>query len=250
MLVTLGTNKAIGSGASVTFPYACKSVQKIFIKIDDTSTSGEAYSHTTTIQLGSRTICNGVSGFGLVGMAQLQANSHSKPNELMYQIDLGSHQLLDNENLYVTINALDALDAVDVSAQVDEPTGGELPVRYTEYSDNVFTAENVLRAISYAISRAAVDEDAYNIEIRNQVSSSAPSLISANNWFACETYSTEHRGQFGALVKSILPLTTTFNYSASATTNRVLVASQMGTSQRAVKQSVNAQRVAKSQVGR
>ena len=155
---------------------------------------------------------------------------------------------LDNENLYVTVSASSALDAVDVSALVDEPSG-EFPVRYTEYSDNTFTAENVLKAISYSAGRSAVDEDAHNIEIRNQVNSSSPSLISCNNWYASIAFSPDRKEAFGVLVNSALPLTTTFNYPSSATTNRILCASQMGTSQRAVRQGQNQARLAQSQVG-
>ena len=73
MLVSLGTNQAIGAGASVTLPYACKSVQKVFIKIDD-STGSNAFNHSITIQLGQRTIANGCLGYGLLGMSTLQSH--------------------------------------------------------------------------------------------------------------------------------------------------------------------------------
>jgi hypothetical protein len=250
MLVTLGTNTALSANASSTTPYACRSVQKVFIKIDDQSGT-TAYDHRITIQLGQRTICNGVSGWGLFGMGRLQSTYNSYETAIAYAIDLGSHQLLDNENLYVTVQAgANALDTVDVSALVDEPVG-EFPIRYTEYSDNVFTAENVLTAISYDNGQALVDEDAYNVEIRNQVNSSAPSFISACNWYAGESLGDIDVDQrFGMLCKNPVPLTTTFNYSSSAATDRILVASQMGTSQRAVRQGRNAQKLAQSQVGK
>lgn len=249
MLVTLGTNSAISAGGSVTFPYACRSVQKLFVKIDD-ATGGNAYSHTVTVQLGQRTILNGCTAYGLIGMGTLQAHQYSNANGVFYQIDLGSHQLLDNENLYVTINASDALDAVDVSAIVDKPTGGEMPIRYVQYSDNVFTAENVLCALSFNSSRGAVDEDAYNIEIRNAVTSSSPSLISCNNWYGASAFQSGEADRFGLLVKDSIPLTTTFNYSSSASTDTILVASQMGTNQRAVRQGRRAQAIAQGQVGK
>ena len=249
MLVTLGTNNAIGAGGSLTLPYACKSVQEVFIKIDDAG--GEAYNHTVTIQLGQRTIANGCLAWGLIGMAELQAFTPNSTTEVYYRIDLGSHQLLDNENLYVTINASSALDAVDVSAVVDAPTGGELPIRYTEFSDNTFTAENVLKAVSFASNRSSVDEDAYNVEIRNAVTSSSPSFISCNNWFSCTAQTDQNSGRtHGLLVSERIPLTTSFNYSASAATDRILVASQMGSNQRAVRQGRQAQAIAQSQVGK
>tara|TARA_E500000081_G_scaffold155086_1_gene194333 strand:- start:156 stop:905 length:750 start_codon:yes stop_codon:yes gene_type:complete len=249
MLVTLGTNSAIGAGGSVTFPYACRSVQKVFIKVDDPSGT-DAFSHSVTIQLGQRTIANGCSAYGLLGMSTLQSHGLGTTTEIYYQIDLGSHQLLDNENLYVTVNASAAIDAVDVSALVDQPTAGEMPVRYTEYSDNVFTAENVLIAMSYDNARATVDEDAYNIEIRNSVSSSSPSLISCNNWYGTTAFSEAFRSGFGLLVNERLPLTTTFNYSSSAVTDRILIASQMGTNNRAIRQGQRAKAIANSQVGK
>jgi hypothetical protein len=252
MLVTLATNQALSAGGSASFPYACQSVQKIFIKIDD-STGSTAYDHSVTVQLGNRTICNGASGFGLYGMAKLQGGTDGVSALMVYQIDFGSHQLLDNENLYVTVQAgAAALDAVDVSALVDSTSGAEFPVRYTEYSDTVFTSENVLTAINYNSGRNAVDEDAYNIEIRNNVNSSSPSLISASNWFhsAILDGGTGTAEDFGLLCKNGLPLTTTFNYSASAVTDRILVASQMGTSKRAISQGSRQRMIAKSQVGK
>ena len=48
----------------------------------------------------------------------------------------------------------------------------------------------------------------------------------------------------------MIPLTTTFNYSSSAVTDTILVASQMGTNARAVRQGQRLQAVAKSQVGK
>ena len=248
MLVTLGTNNAIGAGGSLTLPYACRSVQEVFIKIDDAG--AEAYNHTVTIQLGQRTIANGCLAWGLIGMAGLQSYSYNSTTELYYRINLGSHQLLDNENLYVTINASSALDAVDVSAVVDAPTGGEMPVRYTEFSDNTFTAENVLTAISFASNRSSVDEDTYNVEIRNAVTSSSPSFISCNNWYTSTAQGGQSTATHGLLVSERIPLTTSFNYSSSASTDRILVASQMGSNQRAVRQGRQAQAIAKSQVGR
>lgn len=253
MLVTLGTNQAISAGSSVTFPYACRSVQKLFIKIDD-ETGSNAFEHTVTVQLGQRTIANGVSSRGLIGMGTLQAhqyaNSKATANELFYVINFGSHQLLDNENLYVTVNASSALDAVDVSALIDQPLGGELPIRYTEYSDNVFTAENVLTAMSYSATGAVVDNETTSIEIRNAVTSSSPSLQSCNNWYGCTAFAELFRQEFGLLVNEALPLTTTFNYSSSAATNRILVASQMGTNARAVGQARRQEAISRSQVGR
>lgn len=250
MLVTLGSNQSLGANSTITLPYACRSVQKIFIKVDD-STGSTAIEHNVTVQLGSRTILNGCSAYGLYGFSGLAGGSDRSGAEVFYAIDLGSHNLLDSENLYVTVRSgTNALDAVDVSALVDEPVN-ELPIRYTEYSDNVFTAENSLCAISWASNASAVDEDASNIEIRTNVNSSSPSLISCANWYGSTVVqnSPELTSYYGLLTKCMYPLTTTFNYSASATTDRILVASQMGTNQRAIQQGRRQQAITRSQVG-
>lgn len=248
MLVTLGTNQAVSAGGSLTLTYACNSVQKVFVKVDDAS--GDAFNHTFTIQLGSRTICNGVSARGLNGYQVLQGGHESATTEVQYQLDLGSHQLLDSENLYCTIRATGALDAVDVSAIVNEASGGEYPVRYTEYSDNVFTAENVLSAIGYVSNGNPIDEDGSVIEIRNAVESSAPSIISCNNWFANTCQTNTYAEAYGLLQKAEIPLTTTFNYPSGATMDSILVASLMGSNNRAVSQGRRARAIATSQVGK
>lgn len=247
MLQTLGTNQAIGAGSSVTFPYACKSVSKVFIKIDDAS--GDATSHTVTIQLGQRTICNGISGIGLDGFQKLIGGHENTGTEFQYQIDLGIHQLLNNENLYVTVSASSALDAVDVSALIDETGNGtEYPVRYTEYSDSVFTAENVLTALAYKNDASDIDEADDRCEVRDSVESSSPTFISANNWFSTMCQSNQVSA-YGILKATRIPLTTTFNYSSSSV-NRICVASLMGTNSSAVRQGQRQQAIAKAQVGK
>ena len=249
MLVSLGTNQAIAGNSSVTFPYACRSVQKVLIKIDDT-TGSNAYSHTITVQLGQRTIINNALGFGLLGYSSLSSGKTPSGSEVAYAIDLGSHQLLDNENLYVTVKAAsaNALDAVDVSALVDQPVGA-MPVRYTQYSDTVFTAENVVGALCFASGQGAIDEDTGAIEIRNNVNSSSPAIISTNNWFMSETKVNDIASAFGIAQISPVPLTTTFNYTASVV-NTLLVCSAMPSSQRARSQAGNIRRQAVSQVGK
>ena len=154
---------------------------------------------------------------------------------------------MDNENLYVTISADSAVDAVDVSAVVNE--GGEFPIRYTEYSDSVFTAENVLLAISYNDAQGDVHNDTGSCEVRNNLQSSTFNFISANTRYVATRQATAYSDNFGVTAKNELPLTSTFNYTSSAT-NRILVASQMGTSNRAIGQAKSQQRLASSQVGK
>lgn len=223
MLVTLGNNQAIGASGSVTLPYACKSISKVFIKVDD-STGGTAYDHTVTVTLGQRVIVQS-SAWGLFGFnSMVSAGSGNINNHIYYAIDLGSHELLNNENVYVKIQAgANALDAVDVSALVDEPLPS-YPVRYTEYSSTTFTNAGTLQALCYAIGRGQIDEDSSNVEIRDAVNSSSPTVISANNWYGSIVKHNNWHDDFGILVKNQAPLTTSFNYT-SATTDRILCAS-------------------------
>lgn len=233
MLVTLANNTALSAGASTVAPYACKSLQKVFIKIDD-PTGSTAYDHTVTITLGQRVICQS-SGAGLLGMSlAFQSGSTSQNAETAYGINLGSHELLDNENVYVTVRAGSAaLDAVDISAEVDSPCD-PFPIRYTEYSDSTFTADGVLSAICYNSGLSTIDEDATNVEMRNHVNSSSPTVISAQNWFRAISPSAD-QPFWGVLQQNNVPLNTSFNY-AQGTANKILVGSLMSQNQRQIRQ--------------
>ena len=104
MLVTLGNNQALSANASTTFPYACTSVQKIFIKIDDSSGS-TAYLHDIQVTLGSRVIVSS-SGYGLFLQGGFFANQDGNgTSTCTYMIELGNHELMHNENLYVRVSA-------------------------------------------------------------------------------------------------------------------------------------------------
>ena len=154
MLVTLGTNQALGANGAFTFPYACTSVQKLFIKIDDSSGT-TAYDHQIQVQLGSRVIVNS-SGYGLgLFNGLIGGSDNNMATDTHYQIDLGNHELLHNENLYVRVTAgAAALDAVDVSALIDSPST-LVARKYTEYDDTTFTASDVLSAICFDATRAS-----------------------------------------------------------------------------------------------
>jgi hypothetical protein len=242
MLVTLGNNTALGAGASTVAPYACKSLQKIFIKVDDSSGT-TAFDHTVTVTLGQRVIVQS-SGLGLLGMSTaFQSGSTNTAGNCQYGINLGSHELLDNENVYVTVRAgAAALDAVDISAEVDSPCES-FPIRYTEYSDSTFTADGVLSAICYKNDKSAIDEDATNVEMRNHVNSSSPTVISASNWYMAIS-PTEGFDIFGLLQQNNIPLNTSFNY-AQGTANRILVGSLMSQTSRQVRQANSDKSVAR-----
>lgn len=233
MLVTLGNNTALGAGASTVAPYACKSLQKIFIKIDD-PTGSTAYDHTVTVTLGQRVIVQS-SGLGLLGMSTaFQAGSAESSAVCHYGINLGSHELLHNENVYVTVRAgAAALDAVDISAEVDAPCES-FPIRYTEYSDATFTADGVLSAICYDTAGASIDEDTTNVEMRNHVNSSSPTVISAVNWYNAMS-PTNNQSSWGILQQNDIPLNTSFNY-AQGTADRILVGSLLSQNRQQIRQ--------------
>jgi len=224
MLVTLGTNQAIAANSSHTYTYSPQSLQKIFLKFDD-----DAVTSTTTrvtVQIGSKTICNGISLYALSGLTTLQNGFTSTNTDYRIVLNFGSHQLFSNENLYVTVDTVVAQNAVDCSAIVDVP-GEYNPLKLTEYSDNTFTSEYVYSAISYNSSASVVDEDNYVCEIRTASESSAPNFISANSWYSMTCISDSATSVFGLLSDKRFPETTSFNYSSSATTDRILVVQAM-----------------------
>lgn len=233
MLVTLGNNTALTAGAQTTVAYACKSLQKVFIKVDD-PTGSSSQNHTVTVTLGQRVICQS-SGIGLNGMSTaFQSGSILSDAETSYGINLGSHELLDNENVYVTVRAgAGDLDAVDISAEIDSPCE-PFPIRYTEYADTTFTADGVLSAVIFKDNNIAIDEDATNVEMRNQVNSSSPTVISAVNWFNAIS-PTDKQAMFGVLQQNSVPLNTSFNYS-QGTANRIVVGSLMSSTRRQLRQ--------------
>lgn len=250
MLVTLGTNQAIGAGASAVFTYSPSSVQDVFIKVDDPTGAG-ANDHTVNVQLGSVTLVNSASAWGMVGMSQLMGGYQmsSIVNECSYKIALGSHQALTNQQLYVTITAgAQALDGVDVSALING--SGNMPVRYTEYANSTFANENCLSAIAYSSGTSAVDELTDTCEIRTSIFASSPTFASGNNWY---TNSSQIQGfqqqAFSRLVENPVPMNTSFNYT-SATVDRILCASAMGSTSQDRSQARRTAQIQKSAVGK
>ncbi|AXH78827.1 MAG: hypothetical protein [Circular genetic element sp.] len=243
MLVSLATNQTIAANSSATYTYSPQSVQKVFVSVED----ADWEAGNVTVQIGSRTICNGINNFGLKLITNLKNNAQSTASKSsVIELDFGSHQCMNNENLYVTIQAVAEMSATDVSAIVDEPFSGSLPVRLTEYSDTTFTAENVLGALSYDSAMAEVNEDAYNCEIKTSLYSSAPSFISANSYFQANTLSNKDITSAGLLCKHQLPLKTTFNYSSSAVTDRIITSEVMGSTNAEIAKGRRTARIAKA----
>lgn len=221
MLVTLANNTALGANSTTTFSYSPTSFQKLFLKIDDDSVT--PITIFVTIQLGSRTIVNDIPAFGLVGYQQMYSGFTNGSTDSMIMVDCGSWQLMNNENLYVTVRTTNAMNAIDVSAIVDEATLN--PIQYTVYSDNVFTSENVLCALGYNVaSGSAVDEDASNVTIRNQVMSSSPSVMSGVSFYRSQVQQDLNTSNYSLLYKESRPHTTSFNYPSSATMDQIVIA--------------------------
>ena len=252
MLVTLGTNVGISAGASQVFTYSPSSLQQVFIKVDDT-TGSTAYDHTINIQLGSVTLVNSASAWGMFLFSAMsggaQTSYTASGNSMVYKVDLGSHQALTNQQLYVTITAGSAaLDGVDVSAIING--AGNLPVRYTEYSNSTFAQENCLSAIAYRSNRDVTDEVTDVCEIRTNISASSPTFASGSNWYM------NTNGVYGMaisrasrMLENPVPMNTSFNYTSS-TVDKILCASAMGSTNQDRSQARRTAQIQRSAVGR
>lgn len=248
MLVTLGTNQSIAAGSTQTFTYSPQSLQRVFLRLED-ATGGEALGTAITVQIGSKVVCNGVQAWGLSGITNLTTGHYNNGNDTMLNIDFGSHELTTNENIYVSVYSASVIDAVDCSCIVDEPGLGT-PVRYTQYSDTTFTADNALLGLMYASARTVVDEDDGNMETRTAVASSAPTLISCSSWFKNSTFSDQDADNFGIVFQNSVPLRTSVNYTTTGNTNRILTVEQDSITANEVRQGKNSQRVANAFAGK
>ena len=175
MLVTLGSNQSISAGASQTFQYACNSAQKIFIRVDDDGTdANDAY---VTVQIGNDVILNDIRLSALALISLINEGGGSPANtDCFAAIDIGSHVLDPLENLYVTIRATAAITAVDVSAIVNEG-GVYSPLKWTNYSDNVFTDTNTLSIYAWSAVGGSLDDDVSAFTVRNQSYSATPVIV-------------------------------------------------------------------------
>jgi hypothetical protein len=233
MLVTLANNQTISASSSATYTYSPNSFQKVFLRMEDADWEDSRI----TVQLGSTTILNGVSMYGLGGLSSLTQNNSFNTGGVtgFAEVNFGNHILSGNDNLYVTIDTIGEVAAIDVSAIVNTP-GAPNPLRLTEYSDNTFTSTNNLFAICWDSAKAVIDEDAYNCEIRTSVDSSAPSFISASSYYASVCSGSNSQTYFGILNDHSVPLHTTYNYNSSAVTDRILTIEKMGTTRNQVAQ--------------
>lgn len=231
MLVTLGNNIALGANASDTRSYSPESVQKVFCRFEDSSGTN-ALEGSVTVQIGSRTICNKINNFGLVGVSGLQTGVTQGSADCFIELDFGSHICGANENLYVTVySAGNAISATDISALVDEPFAGSMPLQYVTYSDTTFTAPNVLSAVGYDSANAAIDEDDYPVTVKTANYSSAPSIISGNAWYKANQIGSTYSSDYALLSRNALPMDTSYNYSSSAVMDTIITCEAIGSTQ-------------------
>ena len=215
MLVTLGSNQDITAGASQTFQYACNSAQKVFIRCQD-PTGADSLDGHLTIQIGSDVICNDIKFDGLSLISLVNGGGKSNSQDTWFQVDLGSHVLEPLENLYVTVRNSDAsntMSAVDVAAVVNEG-GVYAPLKYTNYSDSVFTDTNTLAI--YAWANADLDQDTTAFTIRNQSYSATPQVQSGVNVSLTKCQG-EHASakMIACMAFNQVPLDTSVNYSST-----------------------------------
>jgi hypothetical protein len=222
MLVTLGSNSSIASGASQTFQYACNSVQSVFIRCNDDGT--DSLKGNVTVQIGNDVICNDINFHGLGFISLLNGGGKVGTDDAYFKIDFGSHILEPLENLYVTIRATGAMTAIDVSAIVNE--GGVYePLKYTNYSDSVFTDANTLAV--YAWADASLEDDTTAFTIRNQAYSATPQVQSGVLQSLSQVQGEHDSAKYvGIMAKNQVPLDTSINYS-STTIDGVICVSAM-----------------------
>jgi hypothetical protein len=215
MLVNLANNVTIGANASQTWQYACDSAQQVFVRVDDNAT-GSLSGHLT-IQIGNDVICNDID-FGALSLINLAlGGGRYDTADAFFRVDIGSHILDSNENLYVTLrnDAGDTMVASDVCAIVNEG-GVYQPLKYTNYSDSVFTDSNTLSI--YAWSGSDLDDDDTAFTIRNQSYSSTPLVQDGVNVTTCSSYndaSSEWAKRIGTMAKNQVPMNTSVNYSST-----------------------------------
>ena len=230
----------------ISFTYSPDSVQKVLLRLEDADWEDAMI----TVQIGSKTICNGVKVFGLAGLSALQSNAGLTlgGTEGFIAMDFGSHQCTANDNLYVTVQAVGELSAVDCSAIVDTP-GSNFPVKITEYSDNTFTSENNLLGICYDAGKSSIEEDTNRCDIRTSISSSSPAFTSASSYFLSLNTNYQASQYFGVLNVHSVPLKTTYNYVENVV-DRIVTVEQMGTSRIQQSQARRSAQIAVSQAGK
>lgn len=224
MLVTLGSNVSIGAGASQTFQYACNSAQKIYVRCAD---AGEALDGHLTVQIGNDVVVNDINFDALSLISLVNGGGQATSTNAHFCVDIGSHILEPLENLYVTIRNSDsanAMSATDVSAIVNEG-GVYSPLKWTNYSDTVFTDSNTLSI--YATGTNSLENDTSAFTIRNQAYSATPQIQSGVNISLSQVQGElASATRISVLAQNQVPMDTSVNYT-SASLNSVVCISAM-----------------------
>ena len=213
MLVTLGSNATLSASGSQTFQYACNSAQTIFINCNDSSDSLDGY---LTVQIGNDVVLNDISFQALSLISFVRSGGKSSAAATQFRVDIGSHVLDPLENLYVTLrngDASNAMDAVDVSAIVNEG-GIYAPMKWTNYTDSVFTDSNTVDV--YAWADATLENDTTAFTIRNQSYSATPQVQSGVNVSLSQVQGNHDFAKLiGCMAHNQVPLDTSINYTST-----------------------------------
>ncbi len=243
MLVTLAKDQAIAAGASYTFSYSPRSLQKVLIRMDDAESSYHHKDIGVTVQIGSKTIVNNCQFWGLMGYSDLSSNAGQASNKGYAALDLGHWEMMSNDNVYVSlVGGANAVTAADISLIVDE-MGVPNPLQLIEYSDTVFTAEGVLGAIAFASNIGDIDEGNGSFTITTNSYSSNFQTPSSVTWYNAEEIGSFGQAGYGILCKNAVPMDTSFNYTDNEV-DRILTIQKCSYNSQAVKKSVKQNRIA------
>ncbi len=221
MLVTLGSNVDITAGSSQTFQYACNSAQKIYVRCDDDGTAG--HDGYVSVQIGNDVVVNDISFEALSLISIVNGGGSDATTDTFFCIDIGSHILDPLENLYVTIRAGQDITANDVSAVVNEG-GVYAPLKWTNYSDKVFTDSNTLSI--YGWSTASIENDVSAFTVRNQAYSATPQIQSGVNVSLTKVQSGDaftSAKKIACLAQNQVPMDTSCNYTSANLTGVVCI---------------------------
>jgi len=243
MLVTLAKDAAIAAATSYTWSYSPRSLQKVLIRMDDEQTAYEFKDATITVQVGSKTIVNSCQFWGLMGYSDLSSDAGQASNKGFAGIDLGHWEMLDNENVYVTIvGGAAAVTAADVSLLVDD-IGTPNPLKLIQYSDTVFTAPGTVGAVAFASDIGDINAGTGSFTVTTNSYSSAFQTPSCVTWYNSEQVAYFGQAGYGILCKNKVPMDTSFNYTDNEV-DRVLTIQRDSFSNSAVNKSIKQNRLA------
>lgn len=243
MLVTLAKDQAISAGASYTFSYSPRSLQRVLMRMDDAESSYHHKDIAVTVQIGSKTIVNSCQFWGLMGYSDLSSNPGQASNKGYASLDLGHWEMMNNDNVYVTlVGGASAVTAADISLIVDE-MGVPNPLQLIEYSDTVFTAPGTLGAIGFASDISDINAGTGSFTITTNSYSSNFQTPSAVTYYNSEQVGSFGQAGYGILCKNAVPMDTSINYTDNKV-DKILTIQKCSYNNQAVKKSVKQNRIA------